>query len=180
MVFEKWRAQKKAWELNEEETEAFLNEPVEVAKLERVAKAPGVCQARGSPLPPMTRIVFLRVFVVWYAIAVLGAAIFNPHPGDNPADVAVQQALDRMADMDITSYNNAYNKYVFDGDKQDLGYYARNTQPSGNFVVSGWITASETQLMLSPYIITICYHQAMHFVMSHYHYAIYYIISCSV
>lgn len=136
MVFEKWLAQKKAWKLNEEETKAFLNEPVDVVKLERVAKAPGVCQARGSPLPPMKRIIFMRVFVVWYAIAVLGVGIFNPNPGEDPSDIAVRQALERLADMDITSYNKAYFDYAFDGDKPDLGYYARNTQPSGHFVVS--------------------------------------------
>jgi hypothetical protein len=148
-MFEKWKAQTQPWMLNEAETNAFLNEPVEVVKIERIARWPGICRIRGAFMPcPMTRIVFLRLFVVWYAAAVLGVQILNFNPNGNPQDEAVKAALYRLEDLSAEDFNNYYYEHMFDKEDTHLGYYARSPA-SGHFAVSMMLSLSHLHIIIS-------------------------------
>lgn len=142
-MFRQWAAQRRPLRLNKEASKAFLEDSVDVHKQTRVECKQGVAKVVSSPLFPMTRIAFMRLWVVWFAMAISAGAVAIYAPNNiNPSDLAVQQAITYLQDNypNVEKFNNAYFDRVFDTKTSsahlDLGYYARSTSMSGGFSVS--------------------------------------------
>lgn len=136
-----WKhGQKRPMDAEEHFASNFLSESVNVNRqikdTSTVPTQPGIVKVQYSKEPAMTRLSFLRMFVVWFAVVVLRVAILNPDPL-SPNDTAVAAALDALAALpDAHAFNMAYYSHVFDTDSTDLGYYASSTPQSGLIRVS--------------------------------------------
>lgn len=162
-MFRHWYAQRRPLELNAADSRAFLDDRVDVYKQTRVENKQGIARVASSALGPMTRIAFMKLWVVWFAIAISAGAVAIYAPNTiNPSDMAVQQAVTYIRETfggtsGLDKFNNAYFDLVFSTTAQptastttaqptastsssttahiDLGYYARSTSMSGGFTV---------------------------------------------
>jgi hypothetical protein len=149
-MYRVWYAQRRPLELDAEASRAFLDDSVDVYKQVRVEKKHGIARVVSSALGSMPRIAFMRLWVVWFAMAISAGAVAMYAPNTmNPSDMAVQQAVTYLRDTfggsGIDMFNNAYFDHVFSTTahptassipaSQDLGYYARSTSMSGGFMV---------------------------------------------
>ena len=152
-MYRVWYAQRRPLELDAEASRAFLDDSVDVYKQVRMEKKHGIARVVSSALGSMPRIAFMRLWVVWFAIAISAGAVAMYAPNTiNPSDMAVQQAVTYLRDTytfcsgdgtrsvyGIDMFNNAYFDHVFStatSSQLDLGYYARSTSMSGGFMVS--------------------------------------------
>eukprot|EP00877_Chromochloris_zofingiensis_P000470 jgi/Chrzof1/10423/UNPLg00349.t1 len=83
--------------------------------------------------PELPRIAFLRFYVVWIAYALNLTGLRTPSDSFEVTDEAVMAAVESIAQHLGTAeaFNDAYYQYIFNGQEDLLGYYARNTAPSG-------------------------------------------------
>lgn len=137
-MFERWRAQTEPIELDEHATNRFLNDSVRVFEQSKDATQTTAHSMRVhfTEQPVMTRRMFLRVWAVWFAATVLGTAIYLPNRLA-PSDQAVATALGAIAALPSQdAFETAYLDYAFSPHTSDLGYYAKDTSPSSELVVS--------------------------------------------
>lgn len=136
-MFEKWLGQRGEHVLDARDSEAFLNEHINVSHIHRGDKTvPGGVKVYFTNMSPLRRITFLRGFAVWAAVVLAGAAIYAPNIflADNDA---VAAAMDKLETTYPTAdaFNHAYWAHTFDGTSTDLGYYAKNGPALGSFKV---------------------------------------------
>ena len=137
-MFRLWKAQLAPLQLAGEDAQAFLNDSVRVFKQTREAKVPGSIRVSFVEMAPMTRLSFLRMWVVWAALVLCSASFIYVVDPTNPSDIAVDQAvqaLNLQFQGSVDAFDAAFYKHAFDGPLADLGFYAKDTPLSGAFKV---------------------------------------------
>lgn len=116
IMFRCWYAQQGVVQLNEDASASFLADSVDVHKQTRVLSKNGVAKVVSSALSPMSRLAFMRLWVVWFAIAASAGAVAIYAPNAlNPGDLAVRQAISYIKDTfpTVDAFNAAYLDMVF-------------------------------------------------------------------
>jgi hypothetical protein len=124
-MFRVWKAQKEPWVLDEDQSKAFLEETIDVMEQTRVEKTKGSINVSYTPKPPMKRIAFLKVWLIWFAVAVGGlAGTISSTPSDKQVMSAIQHITTTFPTVD--AFDNAFLNYAFDspGNSLDLGWYS--------------------------------------------------------
>jgi hypothetical protein len=124
-MFRVWKAQKEPWVLDKDQSKAFLEETIDVMEQTRVEKTKGSINVSFTPKPPMKRIAFLKVWLIWFAVAVGGlAGTIISTPSDKQVMSAIQHITTTFPTVD--AFDNAFLNYAFDspGTSLDLGWYS--------------------------------------------------------
>lgn len=135
--FKVWKAQTEPLKLDEDQTRSFLDENVNVYKQTREARANGTISVVFSSYRSVPRITFLKLWILWFAIAIGGVTLIPTLiPDDNDVMEAVKYVTTNYPT--VKAFDAAYYKHAFDkpGDNLDLGFYAKDNAISPFLKVS--------------------------------------------